>query len=94
LFDLVLAGGLSAHAAMIEAGFRKPAAKATGDPSRRLRFERRKGFNLKALSRATNGLDVILVTRATRWGRLGTRAQPDCCCLARINAGQPVFSGS
>jgi hypothetical protein len=34
----------------------------------RLRFERKKGFSLKALSRATNGLDAVLVTRASRWG--------------------------
>ena len=35
----------------------------------RLQLSRRKGFNLQALSRETNGLDAIVVTRASKkWG--------------------------
>lgn len=34
----------------------------------RLRLSRRKGFNLQALSRATNGLDAVNVARPSRWG--------------------------
>lgn len=34
----------------------------------RLRLSRRKGFDLQALSRATNGLDAVKVDRSTPWG--------------------------
>ncbi|HEV7323561.1 MAG TPA: DUF4326 domain-containing protein [Bosea sp. (in: a-proteobacteria)] len=34
----------------------------------RLQLSRRKGFNLQALSKATNGLTVINVARPGRWG--------------------------
>lgn len=36
----------------------------------RLRLSRRKGFNLQALSRGMNGLDVVKVTRPGMWGNL------------------------
>jgi len=34
----------------------------------RLRLSRRKGFNLQALSKWTNGRDVVSVVRPGRWG--------------------------
>jgi hypothetical protein len=34
----------------------------------RLQLSRVKGFNLQALSRATNGLDAVVVSRPSRWG--------------------------
>jgi hypothetical protein len=34
----------------------------------RLQLSRAKGFNLKALSKATNGLDVVNVARPSIWG--------------------------
>lgn len=35
----------------------------------RLQLSRRRGFNLQALSRATNGLEAVVVTRRSkRWG--------------------------
>ena len=35
----------------------------------RLQLSRRKGFNLQALSRETNGLEAVVVTRASKkWG--------------------------
>lgn len=34
----------------------------------RLRLSRRKGFDLQALSRATNGLPAVNVARPSKWG--------------------------
>jgi hypothetical protein len=34
----------------------------------RLQLSRKKGFNLQALSRATNGLEAVRVARPSRWG--------------------------
>jgi hypothetical protein len=42
----------------------------------RLQLSRRKGFDLQALSRATNGLPAVNVARPSRWGnpyRIGSR---------------------
>lgn len=38
-----------------------------GEPVR-LQLSRRKGFDLQALSRATNGLEAVAVVRPHRWG--------------------------
>lgn len=34
----------------------------------RLQLSRRAGFNLQALSQATNGLSAVMVARRSRWG--------------------------
>lgn len=34
----------------------------------RLQLRRTKGFNLQRLSRETNGLEAVVVTRASKWG--------------------------
>lgn len=34
----------------------------------RLRLSRQRGFDLQALSRATNGLDAVAVARPSKWG--------------------------
>lgn len=34
----------------------------------RLQLSRKKGFDLQALSRATNGLECVVVTRPGKWG--------------------------
>lgn len=42
----------------------------------RLRLSRRKGFDLQAASRATNGLEAINVARPSKWGnpfKIGSR---------------------
>jgi hypothetical protein len=46
----------------------------------RLQLSRKKGFNLQALSRATNGLPAVNVARPSKWGnpyRVGTCMIPD-----------------
>jgi hypothetical protein len=45
----------------------------------RLRLSRAKGFDLQALSRATNGLPAVNVARPTRWGNpFNLRASSHC----------------
>lgn len=46
----------------------------------RLQLSRRKGFDLQALSQATNGLPAVNVARPSRWGnryKIGTCLIPD-----------------
>ncbi len=48
----------------------------------RLRLARRAGFNLQALSQATNGLPAIVVSRPSRWGnpfRIGVDGDRAAC---------------
>lgn len=47
----------------------------------RLQLSRRKGFDLQALSRATNGLPAVNVTRPGKWGN-------------RYRVGDPVYNGA
>lgn len=48
----------------------------------RLRLSRRKGFDLQALSRATNGMEAVKVARPTKWGnrnRVGVHGNAEEC---------------
>lgn len=50
----------------------------------RLRLSRAKGFNLRAASRAANGLDAVVVARPMRWGnpfRIGKDGATAAACV-------------
>lgn len=50
----------------------------------RLQLSRRKGFDLQALSRATNGLPVVNVARPGKWGnpwKIGTTRRTEVYCV-------------
>jgi len=48
----------------------------------RLRLSRARGFDLQALSRATNGLEAVKVDRSTRWGSPLDFRRADHCWTA------------
>lgn len=48
----------------------------------RLQLSREKGFNLQALSIATNGLPAVKVDRSTRWGNPFDFRKSECCWAA------------
>jgi len=52
------------------------AADLSAEPVR-LRLSRAKGFNLQALSRATNGLPAVSVARPSKWGNPFTSENSD-----------------
>lgn len=53
----------------------------------RLRLSRRKGFDLQAMSHATNGLPAVVVARPTKWGnpfRVAPAFESDGCRFPEV----------
>lgn len=58
----------------------------------RLRLSRRKGFDLQALSRATNGLEAVKVDRTTKWGNPFVVHHPGSSCEKPMTPKMAVAS--
>lgn len=68
--------------------------KGKQTPPTRLQLSRRKGFDLQALSRATNGLEAVNVARPGKWGNPITQRHYDDLQVALRKAGaQPLKGG-
>ena len=55
----------------------------------RLQLSRRKGFDLQAMSRKTNGLEAVNVARPSKWGnphKIGTCLIPDARAAVEVFA--------
>jgi hypothetical protein len=48
----------------------------------RIQLSRRKGFDLQALSRATNCLDAVVIARPGKWGNPFDFRKSECCWAA------------